>query len=92
MGFLHFIYESALAKAAREGKNVFVKIGGPLGNIGFPTGKDEGIEHFITMLKKSRKKLTAEDLMMLRKSLRDLVPFPNRDFFVSLANQFHKAA
>ncbi len=132
------LYESALAKAAKEGKNVFVKIGGPrcspclkmgawlheqhsifekdyvmfsfhpsrceggkklatelcnnyggvpwytirdkdgkeiinsegpLGNIGFPTGKDESIEHFITMLKESRKNLTDEDLAILRKSL-----------------------
>ncbi|MFK7767412.1 MAG: M56 family metallopeptidase [Mariniblastus sp.] len=132
-------YKSALARAAKEGKNVFVKIGGPrcspclemgvwldqhhsvfekdyvmfsfhpgrciggrklalelcknfggvpwftildkdgnelissdgpLGNIGFPAGHDESINHFISMLEKSRKNLTDEDLLTLRRSLK----------------------
>ena len=52
----------------KDGKEI-INSDGPLGNIGFPVGNEEGINHFISMLEKSRKNLTDEDLLTLQKSL-----------------------
>ena len=52
----------------KDGKEI-INSDGPLGNIGFPVGNEEGINHFISMLEKSRKNLTDEDLLTLQRSL-----------------------
>lgn len=52
-----------------DGKTV-VTSDGPAGNIGHPA-KDEEIDHFISMMKKSARSMTAADLAALRTTLLD---------------------
>jgi hypothetical protein len=44
---------------------------GPQGNIGFPAAEQE-IAHFVTMLEKSKKRMTDKEIEELRKSLEEL--------------------
>ena len=52
-----------------KGKSL-ITADGPKGNVGFPV-KPHEIEHFITMLKKTAKKLTAEQITEIEKALKD---------------------